>query len=58
MNELMKRDGFCRAPRIEMVSGGSQFQTMTFDEMLSAATYTYDDDASLASIKNLANTKE
>lgn len=53
MKNIEKRDGFCRAPRIEMIVESNELATMSFDEMLKKAKYTIENSNDNATIQAL-----
>jgi len=53
MKNIEKRDGFCRAPRIEMIAESNELSTISFDEMLKKAKYTIENTNDNATIQAL-----
>ena len=49
---MSDKDGFCRAPRIEMVNENTSFQNASFGELLNKASFECDDNMGM--VKSLA----
>lgn len=53
--ELSHKDGFCRAPRLEMVAGSDRISSMSFDDMLKLSKVSNEEESAMKIVRAAIN---
>lgn len=57
-NTFIRKDGFCRAPRVELIENTGGFENMSFDELMNKVSIGMSNSSNLSIVRNLAELQE
>lgn len=58
IKDLNKKDGFCRAPRVELILENSRLQETSFDQLLNSSKFGFDNEQNMSMVRSLAKRDE